>query len=349
MGDGGKRFSYIDFGKGFAIFFIVVYHYVQPFVSGLGAKAVMVGGTGVHLFILISGFGLALSTKGRHAHALSFYRRRIATVLLPYYAVIIASFLLNQYIPYFQGADVYALGGHILLYKMFDERIVGSFGPPFWFMSTIIQFYIAYPFLQRWMDAVSAKWFLGGSLLLSGTYWCAITAFEVADLRVFNSFFLQFLWEFCLGMCLARHSVKGGRRFWELPPLTLLAVALLGIGSMGILATAGGIAGRVFDDIPASLGYVALSALCFQLSERMLPWLNTAFVRLGPFSYQLYLLHSLTYAIIMPWATRLNPGGPGIAHSVLIALPLALLAAYLYAKVPFNRIGNKLIPAFADP
>ena len=62
-GPASGRIEFLDFAKGCAMLSIVLFHYFRGYFPGLGDKAVMVGGAGVHLFLLLSGFGLALSTQ----------------------------------------------------------------------------------------------------------------------------------------------------------------------------------------------------------------------------------------------------------------------------------------------
>jgi peptidoglycan/LPS O-acetylase OafA/YrhL len=57
-----KRFTIIEFLKGFSIFTIVIYHYLTRIkLPDACIKIIYSGGTGVHLFILLSGLGLYLS------------------------------------------------------------------------------------------------------------------------------------------------------------------------------------------------------------------------------------------------------------------------------------------------
>ena len=61
---GQQRYSLIDFAKGFSILTIILMHLLQSFVSELPTllkTAMSLGGTGVHIFIFCSGFGLYLS------------------------------------------------------------------------------------------------------------------------------------------------------------------------------------------------------------------------------------------------------------------------------------------------
>lgn len=57
-----KRLDIVDFWRGFSIFTIVLMHLVQSYpIGNLLMKASSLGGAGVHVFILCSGFGLYLS------------------------------------------------------------------------------------------------------------------------------------------------------------------------------------------------------------------------------------------------------------------------------------------------
>jgi len=73
-----KQIDYIDFAKGFAILSIVVFHYCRPFAAGIWSKAIMFGGTGVHLFFVISGFCLALSSQ--QTKICNFFQKRFIKI-----------------------------------------------------------------------------------------------------------------------------------------------------------------------------------------------------------------------------------------------------------------------------
>ncbi|MBT8851412.1 hypothetical protein ACXO4P_08010, partial [Lactobacillus delbrueckii subsp. bulgaricus] len=52
--------------------------------------------------------------------------------------------------------------------------------------------------------------FVIGSVIVSLAWSCLVTALGFGEERVLNSFFLQFLWEFCLGMEVAK-VLKSGK------------------------------------------------------------------------------------------------------------------------------------------
>ena len=69
-----KKLEVINFLRGFAIFTIVLMHCVQGYLDGVMHKAVSLGGAGVHVFILCSGFGLYLSYMNKPLGYLDFLK-----------------------------------------------------------------------------------------------------------------------------------------------------------------------------------------------------------------------------------------------------------------------------------
>ena len=209
QGLAGGRIEYIDFAKGYAIFTVVVYHVLQRAgLPPLGQQAIIFGGTGVHLFFLLSGFGLAF---GKTLAAAAFYRRRLTKVWLPYVLALTLSLLTALAWNLFPDRWAAWLAG-VLLYQMFFERFMDSFGGHFWFISAIMQFYLVYPaliWLRRRMP--SAAGFSAICLGISVAWWRMVYVLDKADWRTWNSFFLQFLWEFGLGMVLGEMVVRRRR------------------------------------------------------------------------------------------------------------------------------------------
>jgi len=297
-----QRIEYIDFAKGYAIFTIVCYHALQQVaLSPLMQKAIIFGGTGVHLFFLLSGFGLAWSAS--KDSTLQFYRRRMSKVWVPYVVVLTISWAAAAWLCIFpDGAGAWLAG--VALYQMFSERYIESFGGHFWFISTIFQFYLVFPLLTRLQNKMSANVFLALAFSISIGWWLLVYFSGKSDLRVWNSFFLQFLWEFAIGMALAR-EVKQQRidlgRALETPRYDWL---YLGAGivftalMIGIVLKMGA-AGRIFNDVPALLGYTALSLFIYRVGRRALPWLNRFFLWINGFSYSLYLIHVLVLHLFL--------------------------------------------------
>lgn len=325
-----NRIEYIDFAKGWAIFSIVCYHALQRVeLSALWQKAIVFGGTGVHLFFLLSGFGLAMSKSSDSA--LLFYKRRLVKVWLPYVLVLTISLLAAVFFNFFPDRFDAWLAG-VGLYQMFSERYIESFGGHFWFVSAIVQFYFAFPFLLWLKRNLNNDWlFFGLSLAVSVVWWLTVYFLGKGDSRVWNSCFLQFLWEFALGMALAdgtRRTGHGARQFWNCAWWVYLPIALIFSGVMILMILEMGDAGKIFNDIPALIGYTAFSIFFFQIGDKFLPPLKRFFLWVGGFSYSLYLVHILVlecWLRTLPWL--------GVSLNWLSLLPflaLALLAGWAF-------------------
>lgn len=336
------RYEYIQFARGYAIFTILLYHVFQRLsLTGIAAKAIILGGTGVHLFFFLSGFGLMLSKNS--GTPLTFYRRRLVKVWLPYVLALSISLVLAwgwNVFPDRGGAWLAGVAG----YQMFFESYIESFGGHFWFISAIIQFYLAFPLL-KWVleQRRSPVLFALGCLTISIAWWAVVYTFGKGGLRVWNSFFLQFLWEFGLGMALAKflNTTESGNSlqqkltvFWQPQHgYWWLLGGLIGTGIMAVMILKMGALGPVFNDIPALAGYGMLSVGVWFFASRYLPAFNSFFAWIGDFSFSLYLTHIFVLELFLRTlsATRFNFN--------IFWIPLFLLIAIVVAQA-FERLSN---------
>lgn len=143
--------------------------------------------------------------------------------------------------------------------------------------------------------------------------------------RPWGSFFLQYLWEFCLGMWIAERVVNGhwlkvidgsGLKLWW-----LLAGAIGGMGLTGFMAWHGGIL-KLYNDIPSLMGYLSTMLLIFKVGVNVV---NRFFVWASGFSYELYLMHYLVFCIMVFFFKN--------ACSVILLISLSLVAAYITAYI----------------
>ena len=286
-------------------------------------------GTGVHFFFFLSGFSLTL---GRKRSLGAFYRRRFTTVLIPYYVLVTFVFLFNQVVAVNTNAGLYAYLGHIFLFRMFDERIIFSLGYHLWFVSTIVQLYLLYPFLVKLKDTketgTGERSFLVLALALSVIWWIVLAATPLHEYRIWRLFFPTFLWEFALGMVLADWYKQRDYRFWEEKRARLLVVAVVGMTVMALLAIHGGRVGRVLNDLPAFFGYAAVAVLVY----RLVTPLRSVFTFVGDIAYPLYLVHvfplSVLLALLAPETRKLELAYLPLVFFLQIALAWAFHRGY---------------------
>ena len=321
---GVKKFEIIDFLKGFSILTIVLYHFLQPLVpSGLGFRAIAFGGTGIHLFFMLSGFGLAYSQLRKPLAFPIFIKRKFAKIYIPYILVVSITALISLVLPLFP-ADGYAFWGHVLLFKLFDPNIMSTYGYQFWFISTLFQFYLLFPLLFKLFQRMPTKSWLGLVCLLSGGWIVFTLSLGEAENRVFNGAFFTYLWEFGLGMSLAKqaHSTR------KLPNPSnglLLITASIGLMLYAAIGFSGHPNWRATNDLFALTGYTALAWLLYRLGGSQI---RRLFLRINSWGYPLFLLHMLLLEAAKHFA--------GNQFNTLVASVTLLLAIFCAAQ--FERL-----------
>lgn len=325
-----ERLQLVTFLKGFSIFTIVFYHYFQYLnLSPEVNQVIQVGGSGIHLFLLLSGFGLYVSYMRKPLGFFPFIRRRLGKIYIPYIAVVFVTAMISLLVPIFDFSWN-ALLGHVFLYKMFDSGLDVSFGFQLWFVSTIIQFYFIFRLLVYLKHRVGNHWFLAVGFCISLLWNILIVVLGKESLRSWNSAMFQYLWEFALGMVIADWYRVG-----KLPTRLNRWFVLLISGSSFILyalmALKLGQVGKIFNDYPALLAYSGLALLTYSINSRHV---HRFFVFTGEIAFPLYLLHILVLFLLKPLV--ILPGMTPI--SVVI---FSLIITYV-VSVYYDRLINRL-------
>lgn len=334
-----KRIHFIDFAKGFAIVTIVMFHLLQKLnLSPLIQSAIEFGGSGVHLFFMLSGFGLYLS-KQRSAE--EFYRRRFGKIYLPYFLVLTISLLVNFLVPiYDDGFQAYFAG--IFLYQMFFGHFMEAFGGHFWFISSIIQLYLLFPLFAFLHRKLGDKKFLGLSIIVSTTYWSLLAYFGLLMDRSWTCSFFQFFWVFSLGMVLANRYKTKGIEFWSYNYKVYVLLAISGVSVATILLLKWGMIGKVFNDIPVFIGYTSIAILAYKISEKFSIKAVRILSKIGDYSYSIYLIHVLVISLLLYVLEAASIDRNFVI--IILFVPFILLGSWIYAKlsVVFSRFIHKL-------
>ena len=263
--------------------------------NGIFNKALAFGGAGVHVFILCSGLGLYLSYLHKPLGYKDFLWKRFTKIYIPYaVAVLLWGIWMIRETGIFPIREVIS---HLLLYKMFSEELDTSLCYPYWFISTIIQFYLVWPLIVRLVKN-RGGYFVALAISLSWSTIVGIFGYE--EMRPWGSFFLQYLWEFCLGMWIAdkifnrdeigKIAISPGQWKWW----WLLCSAAIGMGLTGLMAWNGGVL-KLYNDIPSLVGYLAVLLIIYKAGIRIV---NSFFIWASKFSYELYLVHSLVFVVL---------------------------------------------------
>lgn len=313
-----KKYAIIDFLRGYSIFTIALMHLVMGSLTGILSKTAAFGGAGVHVFILCSGFGLYLSYLKKPVGYYDFLKRRFGKVWIPYAIAVLlwgAWYLVSKgYFP------VREMSSHLLLYKMFSAKLDISLCYPYWFISTIVQFYLFWPLIVRFYRMRWGMLFL----FVVSLFWSMIVGLlGLEEERPWGSFFLQYLWEFALGMWIAQKVYQVDEEKTSIMDIRfyswwwLLLGAIGGMSLSAFMAWNGGVL-KLYNDIPSLIGYLSMALLIYKIGisavNRFFEWTNG-------FSYELYLVHSLVYAIIAASLVSIVP--------LTIRLALSFVTAYL--------------------
>lgn len=333
---GRHRFEIIDFLKGYAIFTIMAFHFLAfakfppPWDS-----LIWFGGTGIHLFILLSGFGLYFSFLKKPLTWWPFIQKRAIKIYIPYILVVLISALIAIFIPVYENSW-YALGGHIMLYKMFDEQIIGSYGYQFWFLSMIIQFYLLFPLFAILKQRIRDIPFVLIALAISLSWSLLVIALGKEYQRVWNSFFLQYLWEFALGMVMAERLLGKTRKgIPELNGTYFLAMGIVNCLIYAFLSLMGGQTGKMLNDVFALAGYSFIAIWFYRLGLRPV---NRFLIFVGRISLSVFLWHMLIINLLPVLF-------PGLNKWVVIPLAFGstLTVAYFYQWI-LDRLFNRMLP-----
>jgi peptidoglycan/LPS O-acetylase OafA/YrhL len=313
------RCEVVSFLKGFSIATIVLMHLIQGYLKScpqIISRAAAVGGAGVHIFFLCSGFGLYLSYIRNPISYWAFLKKRFSKIYFPYIIVVTISAM----IPFmYEGNHFRALLSHIFLYKMFMPQYESSFGGHLWFISTIIQFYLIFIPLCKLKERLNDTRFILMALIASMCWWFFTCITGLNTIRVWGSFFLQYLWEFALGMSFAQRLQSGKNIVCN--RFSLLLVSVLGIGFAAAFSSE---VLSALNDIFSMFGYLALALLVYSL-EIMSIKRVVAFI--SKISYELYLVHILIFNVIF---TLVKVGGWLEYVIGLFAVIIAILVAYVY-------------------
>ena len=188
-----------------------------------------------------------------------------------------------------------------------------------WFVSTIIQFYLLWPLFVM---TIKRRCPLLIGLIISLVWATFVGVIGKEEERVWNSFFLQYVWEFILGMWLANfyfnHPGQNMVPQWRY----LLFGIFVGMGLSGLMAWNGG-AFKLYNDIPSLVGYISLALFIYKFA---IPCINKLFSYTNRISYEWYLVHMLVYAILKYVLNGCLP----VCFEVFACLLVSYGIAYLY-------------------
>ena len=306
-----------------AKFFPLPFNGVGNIVFDLLNIFFLLGYQGVHIFFVLSGFGLAYSRILKPDESWSiFMKKKFFRIYPTYWILLVVSLIIPRL-----RSDLFF--GYFDWFSLWRSFIILDKAIPFsWFMFPLIQFYLCFFLLFKYLQKFSVSQFIWTSLLIKLTY-----AFLILMVG-FNLFFpiigdfgypgylaISRLFEFCLGMAMAKVYATNPNLLinYLTKPITIaLAIICEIVGIMGSLKFANqikilGVAfplGMSFYDAFIGFGiFVIVFNVCRNLSK--LSDLTTRFLTwISHISYELYLTQFIGLIFIRKFFIVLVQGEP---------------------------------------
>ena len=315
------------------------------------SAAAEVGGTYVHMFFILSGYGLTLAClrKGTPSWT-AWVSERFRKIVIPYWAAVIVAFaaanLSHLWAP--AGWQASYSGVTLLAYLAFLRNVYvpgWTLNTSFWFMPVIIGLYAMFPLLLQVMRRTGMTGLMVFSLLVANVSIavCVHTGFTVAHQGTVPLFFAD---EFALGMvlaCITDHrpdllrKLMGFRFF-------LLGIAFYALAAVISEYALLGYGSTAYNDLFSAIGlYLMLLCICRWIGDAFSPGALNVFDRVSRRSYMIYLIHwpILAYGlnpVIGPWFKAHVGAIPMLLSSFVFVWLIYILAESI------SWLGRKATP-----
>jgi peptidoglycan/LPS O-acetylase OafA/YrhL len=257
----------------------------------------------VDVFVLISGFSLVLSLKGKPLEFGKFVSKRFLRILLPFWTVVWLSYpvlwavgkLTNSYIP--SAWNVFASITFPMLFDYGGDLLLPMNGP-WWFVPLILSFALIFPglwyLIQRW----ESRNLLISSIVITFVYralavyvFSGHPTYSIVSARTGWQPFVPFIAKlstFVLGMVIARQYSQGkGAIFWSSSRALVVGTIAYMLGFISQFYRFG----WIFADFLLAIGLTLCCMVVFRcLSDRLR--LGAIMVWLGVHSYSYFLIHN---------------------------------------------------------
>jgi peptidoglycan/LPS O-acetylase OafA/YrhL len=144
--------------KGLAILAIVFAHVAYALVSDNSFlyPLSIIAGVGVDLFLILSGYGLAVSALKKELSKKEFYKKRLLNLYIPFWICLVIFFILDYLLLKINYGGIYIVQSFFGFFNRADLYL--DVNSPFWYFTWIIFYYLIFPWLfikkYPWFSAV---------------------------------------------------------------------------------------------------------------------------------------------------------------------------------------------------
>ena len=308
-----------------AKFFPLPFNSVGNLVFDLLNIFFLLGYQGVHLFFILSGFGLAYSRILKpDDNWLNFMRKKFFRLYPTYWILLAVCFIIPRL-----RADLFF--GYFDWWSFWRSLIILDKAIPFsWFMFPLIQFYLFFFLIFKFLQKFSIRQFIYTSFFIKVTYTFLVLTLGfnlftpiLGDLGYPGYLAISRLFEFCLGMAMAKVYASNPTlliNFLTHPFTIALAIILEFLGIMGSFQFSNQIKlfgvilpfGLSFYDAFIGFGiFVIVFNVCrilinfSDLITRFLTWISRI-------SYELYLTQFIALIVVPQFFTVVVRGEPSL-------------------------------------
>lgn len=340
MAAGSNQLASLTGLRFFAAMAVVMYH-LRLYFNPLGESLTVFeyGFTGVSFFFILSGFVLTWS-HADEVRPRAFYWNRISRIW-PLHVLTMLLAIWAPPLPTSGGSSWVATPFVLSLTQAWipASPFLNAFNGVSWSLSCEAFFYLAFPFLCRKLAttqaSVRAIFTIPVALLVAMVGLAAMSSVSTAD-YLLGTMPLYRLGEFVLGISLAK-LMKGG---WRPPFNAVQATLILGILSAGLFV-ASLLANGLVGPIPVTVanlvmipGFLIVISACADgdLSGKKGLLRSSGLIRLGQWSYALYLIHELVIKVVREFAAGVSVG-ESIVIAALVVLTSVALSGLLHEVV----------------
>jgi peptidoglycan/LPS O-acetylase OafA/YrhL len=306
-------------------------------------------GTFVHMFFVLSGYGLTLSIlKKEPVSWAAWARKRFNKIVVPYWVAVVVTFAVANLSLYWAPDSTSYSWATLLAYLTFLRNVYDpgqTLNPSFWFMPPLIGLYVLFPLLLSVLKRFGKAGLLAVSLLVSNVTIAAFVYYGyIVDHQ--HALPLYFMGEFALGMVLACFAYHQPERFRRLMGFRffLFGFALYALSGAITKYQIFGYGSSTYNDMFEAIGlYLVLLFICRWMSEVFSPGALNVLDNMSRSSYMMYLIHWPIIAYMLKPAIgawfRTNMGAlPMLLSSFVFVLLIFILAQGIAA------LTKKLVP-----
>ncbi|AKJ68333.2 hypothetical protein PATSB16_23280 [Pandoraea thiooxydans] len=305
---------------------------------------VLLGNTGVTLFLVLSGFLFTVLVDGGNKAIV--YPRFLANRALRIFPLLTVLFIGAMAVHQRDATVTGALS--FLLFSNLGQSPLFQFSNALWTVAVECQFYVMFPFLIRFARRQGAGYLIGLAVFWIG--WRTVIAtlfgasFAPGDANYVYFTMLGRLDQFLIGMIAGLVHLKSPRLLRS--PYVLGLAAIVALCCFHLMYATG----SLWKNDPRCMPVSAIEALLWATLllayfQGQLQWpapLSRALASLGQCSYSLYLLHIYVVLIIDEYGGWLHlvgdPGANAILNGLLLVWPASLLLSffsYRLIEAPF--------------